>query len=108
MKVADTLSDPRPVNGGAPQGSCAGVQMYSVGTDDIEEGALARERVDPDWSFIRHHAGGRPVSSSSDEYSPIADTNTAGPSSHSDESRHSRASVSSASTQGTDDPLTNL
>ena len=29
VKVADTLSSPRRVNGGAPQGSCAGVQIYT-------------------------------------------------------------------------------
>ena len=36
VKVADALSSPRNVNGGAPQGSCAGVQIYTVGTDSID------------------------------------------------------------------------
>ena len=36
VKVGETLSSPRPVNGGAPQGSCAGVQIYTVGTDDVD------------------------------------------------------------------------
>ena len=35
VKVSDELSSPRPVNGGAPQGSCAGLQMYTVGIDDM-------------------------------------------------------------------------
>ena len=33
-----TVSSPRPVNGGAPQGSCAGVQMYTVGINDVDSG----------------------------------------------------------------------
>ena len=37
VKVGEFLSPLRPVNGGAPQGSCAGVQLYSVGTDDIDD-----------------------------------------------------------------------
>ena len=36
--VGETLSTPRPVNGGAPQGSCAGEQMYTVGINDIDAG----------------------------------------------------------------------
>ena len=61
VKVADVLSSPRPVNGGAPQGSCAGVQMYSGVTDDIDSnlpepdilGSNLRA-TDPDWSFVDH------------------------------------------------------
>ena len=36
VKVGDTLSTPRPVNGGVPQESCAGIQMYTVGIDDMD------------------------------------------------------------------------
>ena len=57
---------------GGPQGSCAGVQMYSVGTDDIDDTPSIREQ--PDWSHEDRQPG--PISSSEDEDSgaqePIA------------------------------------
>ena len=60
LKVSETLSPPQSVNGGAPQGSCAGVQMYTVGTDDIDEAMpdppplTLAPAPGPDWSFIDH------------------------------------------------------
>ena len=50
----------RTVNGGAPQGSCAGVQIYTVGIDDMEADLppapvlVEHPREDPDWSTVRH------------------------------------------------------
>ena len=38
VRVADSVSSSRPVNGGASQGSCAGVQIYTVGTGNIDTG----------------------------------------------------------------------
>ena len=40
---------------GGPQGSCAGVQMYSVGTDDVDDASSLRDR--PDWSRVEHPPG---------------------------------------------------
>ena len=66
VKVGDVLSVPRPVNGGAPQGSCAGVQMYAVGIDDMDTGlpqpnALVEPRaLPPDLLSTDDEAAGRP------------------------------------------------
>ena len=61
VQVDDVLSSPKAVNGGAPQGSCVGVQIYAVGTGCIEAGLPDLEilfhesvREDPDWSRVHH------------------------------------------------------
>ena len=37
VKVGDARSDPKPVNGGCPQGSILGVFLFNVTTDDLED-----------------------------------------------------------------------
>ena len=78
VKVSDVLSSPRPVNGGAPQGSCAGVQIYAVGTDNIDADLPPPPVInvdeesapeEPSWSFVEHQPR------------PLDETNTSGPSS---------------------------
>ena len=72
LKVGETLSSTRPVNGGAPQGSCAGVQIYSVGTDNMDEDLVAPSTLGdrslpqclPDWSLVEHRP--RPLEDSMD------------------------------------------
>ena len=60
VKVAQELSRTRQVNRGARQGSCAGVQMDTVGTDDIDDGIAEPEPLrgspahNPDWSHSEH------------------------------------------------------
>ena len=56
VKVGSTLSSPRMINGGAPQGSCAGVQMYTVGTDDVGDGLVwVEQQQDLGWSTVEHN-----------------------------------------------------
>ena len=38
VKIVQALSDPRPINAGAPQGSVLGSYLFNIGTDDLEEG----------------------------------------------------------------------
>lgn len=74
VKVAEVLSGPRPVNGGAPQGSCAGVQMYSVGTDDIDEGVelfSEKDNVNLEWSVVDRRPRALSSSSGSTNVEPI-------------------------------------
>ena len=77
VKVSGVLSSPWAVNGGAPQGSCTGVQMYSVGTDDIDGGLpeppmLRTQEIgsNPEWSFVRHDP--RALEDSLDPEVPVA------------------------------------
>lgn len=43
VKIGSTMSDPKPVNGGCPQGSVLGVFLFNVTTDDLEDEFLGQD-----------------------------------------------------------------
>ena len=45
VRVGNSWSMPREVNGGCPQGSILGVLLFNITTDDLEDNFLASERI---------------------------------------------------------------
>ena len=84
------LSSVRSVNRGAPLGSCTGVQIHAVGTDDIEADlapapvlheVVQPNPVHPDWSFVerRPHALKETVGTTHSSSTPSSATSVNSP-----------------------------
>ena len=57
VNIGQELSDPLPINAGAPQGSVLGSYLFNIGTDDLEKG-VEWTSVEEDVEYMESAGGG--------------------------------------------------